>query len=81
MPQYTKEDMKKLAEMSKKGSVPDTFLPGMDYDPMIYKELLLGAACKEDIHYIYEVELTEVPLLINDGHISGILKWRLAIGK
>jgi len=81
VPKYTKEDMKKLAEMSTEGSVPNSYLPDLDYDPDEYKTLLEQYLCKDDVHYMYEVELNEVPLLINDGHISGILKWRLAIGK
>lgn len=80
-PKYTKDDMRKLAEMSEEGTVPAVFLEELGYDPKKFKELLSRHHLTKDIHYLYEVPLIEIPLLINKGEVCGYLQWRLAIGK
>lgn len=81
MVKYTKEDMKTLAEMSLPTSPPAVFLPGMDYDPDKFLELMKSYHLTKEIHYLFEVPLEDVPLLINKGEVSGYLRYRLSIAK
>lgn len=80
-PRYTASDMKKLVEMSVSGSVPAVFLPDMVYDPGKFRGLLEEYNLKKDILYLFETPLSQVPLLINKGEVSGYLQFRLSVGK
>lgn len=80
-PKYTKDDMKKLAEMSEEASVAKVFLEELNYDPKKFKELLQRHGLTKDIHVLYEIPLIEVPLLINKGEVCGYLQYRMAVGK
>jgi len=78
---YTKEDMKVLESMSEDGTFCREFMEDMNYDPQILHDHLDKHNLKKDIHYLFEVPLEEVPLLINRGEISGYLRFRLTVGK
>lgn len=80
-PTYTKEDMKLLASYSEENSITKVLLKDYDYDPGLFKKILKVNGLKSDLHYLYEVPLSEVPLFITKGHLSGILKFRLKVGK
>ena len=73
--------MKTLADMSAPGSPAAVYLPDMDYDPGRFKALLESYNLKKDVYYLYEAPLKEIPKLINKGHLSGYLKYRLEISK
>lgn len=79
--EYTSEDMKVLANMSQEGSVPSVYLPELKYDPRKFKQLLVDHHLKKDIHYLFEMPLEDIPLLINKGTVSGYLSFRLRVAK
>lgn len=81
MVEYTKEDMKILANMSKEGSVARVYLEELDYDPQKFLGLIQEYHLKKDIYYLFEMPLEEIPLLINRGEVSGYLKYRLQVAK
>jgi hypothetical protein len=80
-PEYTIEDMKVLAGMSDDESIPANFLPDMDYDPETFKKFLVDNGLVSDAHYLYELPLEDVPLLIDKGNVSGYLRFRFTVGK
>jgi hypothetical protein len=81
MIEYTKEDMQKLAEMSNQTSPPAVFLPNMNYDPKKFLNFLNEYHLSKDVHYLFELPLEDVPLLINKGEVSGYLQFRLSVAK
>ena len=81
MIEYSKEDMETLASMSVPSSPAAIFLPDMDYDPQSFLHLLTDYHLSKDIHYLYEVHLEDIPLLINKGEVSGYLQFRLRVAK
>ena len=81
MIEYTAEDMKTLAGMSHPTSPAAVFLPQMAYDPCKFMDLLTSYHLKKDIHYLFEMPLEDIPLLINRGEVSGYLKFRMQIAK
>ena len=80
-PQYTKEDMVKLAEMSEDTSPAAVYLPDMDYDPTKFKNLLISYGLKKDVHYLFEVDAEELPLLMNTSAANGYLQFRCTVSK
>jgi len=80
-PHYTKEDMKKLAEMSEEGSITATYLPELNHDPKRFRELLETYNLHTDIKYLFQLPINQVPLLINQGNAHGILQYRLKLSK
>ena len=81
MIKYTKEDMQTLQKMSAPTSPAAVYLPELNYKPKAFKELLESYGLKKDVHYLFELPLNQVGLLINQGNISGYLKFRLNVGK
>lgn len=81
MIKYTKEDMRKLAQMSADNSPAAVYLPELEYDPKKLLRLLKKYNLKKDIKHLFEIPLNQIPLLINRGEVSGYLKYRLSIGK
>lgn len=81
MIKYTKKDMKVLHEMSVEGSPARVFLEEGNYSPDKLLETMKKYGQTKDIGYLFEMPLHEVPLLINQGNISGYLKFRLKVGK
>lgn len=81
MPDYTKEDMKKLEEMSEPYSISRAFLEYLDYDPGKFKELLLKHGLKKDVYDLFERPLDDIPLIVNDKTKSGYLLFRATISK
>jgi hypothetical protein len=80
-PRYTKEDMKILAEMAPQYSVPHMYLPDLNYSPKAFKKYLEDRHQTKDVNYLFELPLNELPKLINRGELSGLLQFRLQIGK
>lgn len=78
---YTKEDMRVLQQLSVSGSIPNTYLPELGFSPESFKSLLESYGLKKDVHYLFEMPLREVGKLINQGNLSGYLRFRLQVGK
>lgn len=81
MVEYTKNDMKILAQMSREGSVAKIYLEELDYDPLEFLKILQKYNLKKDIYYLFELPIEETPLLVNRGDVSGYLQYRLRIAK
>lgn len=80
-PSYTREDMKRLAEMSEPNSIPRIILPDHDYDPEGFRKTLQEYNLSKEIYYLFEAPLKEVPLLMDKGHLIGYIQFRMEIGK
>jgi hypothetical protein len=80
-PQYTREDMMKLAEMSEENTVPKVYLEEFNYDPVKFRALLEEYNLKSDIYYLYEYPHDELGLLVNQSNVNGYLRFRLSIDK
>lgn len=78
---YTKNDMRVLFNLSVDGSIPKSFLPELNFSPKAFKQLLESYGLKKDVTYLFEMPLKNVGLLINEGNVSGYLKFRLQVGK
>lgn len=78
---YTTDDMKVLHKLSEAGSIPEAYLPELKYSPTKFKALLESYGLKRDVHYLFEMPLREVGLLINRGELSGYLRFRLQVKK
>lgn len=78
---YTADDMRVLQKLSEVGSIPEVYLPELKYSPTAFKGLLESYGLKRDVHYLFEMPLREVGLLINRGELSGYLKFRLQVKK
>jgi len=78
---YTKEDMKKLEEMSEEGTIPRAFLEDLDYDPDKFKALLQEYGLKNDVYDLYEMPLEDIPLIVNDKTKTGYLMFRATVRK
>jgi hypothetical protein len=81
MIRYSKDDMKKLHDMSVFGSPAQVYTKETNYSPSSFKRVLESYGLKKDIHYLFELPLSDVGLLINKGEVSGYLKFRLYVGK
>jgi hypothetical protein len=77
--EYTKEDLLKLRAMSPSGSVFETELEDMEYDPIKFKEFI--KRLPKHFNFLYNIPLGELPLKINDTGIQGLLMWRFSIRK
>ena len=77
--EYTKEDLIKLRTMVAPGSVLETELEDMDYDPIEFKKFL--RRLPKQYKFLYQIELGELPTKINDLTIQGLLNWRFSICK
>ena len=77
--EYTREDLIKLRTMVAPGSVLETELEDMDYDPVKFKEFV--RRLPKQYKFLYQLELGELPLKINDLSIQGLLNWRFSISK
>ena len=79
MIEYTKEDLLKLKTMVAPGSVLETELEDMAYDPTQFKEFL--KKLPKQYEFLYDIPLEELPQRINDQNTLGLLNWRFSIGK
>ena len=79
MIKYTKEDLLKLKTMVAPGSVLETELEDMEYDPVQF-EVYLKRLPKQH-KFLYDIPLEDLPQRINDQTIQGLLNWRFSIGK
>lgn len=79
MVEYTTEDMKKLAEMS--SEVLQFELEDLNYDPEAFKTFLHSRQQHTAIKYLFETPYEDIPMLINNGYISGYLEYRLTVCK
>ena len=77
--EYTKEDLIKLRTMVAPGSVLETELEDMDYDPVKFKTFV--RKLPKQYKFLYQIELGELPMKINDLSIQGLLNWRFSICK
>jgi len=80
-PKYTREDMKKLAEMSPETSVAAVFLEDFDYDPKKFKDMLEEHHLSKDVEYMFEMPFEDLPLEINNATYMGYISFRLSVGK
>jgi hypothetical protein len=76
---YTKEDLLKLKTMVAPGSVLETYLDDLEYDPEQFKEFM--KKLPKQYKFLYQIDLGDLPLMINDKTIQGLLNWRFSIGK
>jgi hypothetical protein len=81
MVRYTRSDMQTLHDMSVFGSPAQVYTEETNYSPSSFKKVLESYGLKKDIHYLFELPLSDVGLLINKGEVSGYLKFRLHVGK
>lgn len=81
MVRYTKDDMRKLRDMSVEGSPARVFTEEAGFSPSSFRSILESYGLKKDVHYLFELPLEEVGLLINKGEVSGYLKFRCEVGK
>jgi hypothetical protein len=77
--EYTREDLIKLRTMVSPGSVLETELEDMDYDPVKFKAFVMRLP--KQYKFLYQIELGELPMKINDLSIQGLLNWRFSICK
>jgi hypothetical protein len=77
--EYTKEDLLKLKTMVAPGSVLETYLDDLEYDPDKFKEFM--KKLPKQYKFLYQIDLGELPLRINDKTIQGLLNWRFSISK
>jgi len=70
-PDYTREDMQKLAEMSREGSPAHEMMEDIDYDPGRFLELLERYKQKRAIEFLYEMPLEDIGLRVNDEETMG----------
>jgi hypothetical protein len=80
-PQFDCDDMKKLAEMSREGSVTHELLEDCDFQPDRFRDLLATHNLKKDLLYLFEMPLTDLPLHINEEHLMGYIKFRVTVAK
>lgn len=80
-PQYTREDMIKLAEMSREGSPLHELLEDCDYDPGRCRGLLEQYNQKRAIEFLFEMPLEDIGLRVNDEETMGYLRYRCTIAK
>lgn len=71
VPDYTREDMMKLAEMSREGSPAHEMMEDIDYDPGRFLELLERYKQKRAIEFLYEMPLEDIGLRVNDEETMG----------
>lgn len=81
MIEYTKEDMKELAMMSPDGTFVKEFLPDLHYDPKELYDFLVKHKQHQAIKYLFEEELDNLLLVVNDPLLQGISTFRWSIGK
>ena len=77
--EYTREDIKELATMSKPGSALHTELEDMDYDPDAFKEYMKQQP--KQYRYIYQTSLDDVFMDMSNPTIQRLMTWRTSIGK
>ena len=77
---YTKEDIKKLSTMVNRGSVLETELEDMDYDPDKFKAYMKKNVPKE-YHILFETPLEDIAMMLNERNIQGLINFRFAVGK
>jgi hypothetical protein len=77
--EYTKEDLLKLKTMVAPGSVLETYLDDLEYDPKKFKEFM--KKLPKQYKFLYQIDLGDLPMMINDKTIQGLLNWRFSIGK
>jgi hypothetical protein len=78
---YTKEDMRLLHNMSKEGSIIRDQLEDLNFDPVLFKEMLESYGLKNEIHYLYELPFEELALYIHKIEGSGYIDFRFRIQK
>jgi hypothetical protein len=61
------------------GSVLETYLDDLEYDPEQFKEFM--KKLPKQYKFLYQIDLGDLPLMINDKTIQGLLNWRFSIGK
>lgn len=79
MVEYTRDDLLQLKTMVAPGSILETELEDMDYDPVKFEALM--KKLPKQYKFVYEIPLEELPTMINDRNIQGLLGWRFSIGK
>ena len=77
--EYTMEDLKKLKTMVAPGSVLEMYLDELKYDPVQFKEFM--KKLPKQYKFLYQSDLSELPMKINDSNIRGLLNWRFSISK
>jgi len=80
-PQFTRDDMIKLAEFSREGSPARVFLEDCDYDPIAFQKKLETYHQRKEVYYLFVYPLDDLPLKVYDEAIQGIVKFRFSIGK
>jgi len=81
MPHYTKDDMRRLAQISVEGSIPNAYLPEFDYDSDKFKEFLNSRGLEDDARFLFDMEFEDIVPLIDDESKIGYLKFRMEVGK
>jgi len=78
---YTKDDMRVLHEISKEGSIIRDQLEELDFDPVLFREMLFSYKLNKEIHYLFELPFEELALHIHKIDASGYIDFRFRVGK
>ena len=78
--EYTKEDMRVLKTMVNSGSVYEGVLEDSDYDPEVFKAFVQKHVPRE-YNILYETHMEDLPTLMTDRSIQGLINFRFALGK
>lgn len=76
---YTREELKKLHTMCNEGSVFESTLIDIDFDPVKFKEFI--RPLKQHFQYLYQMPLDELPLEMDNKSVTGLINFRFSIGK
>lgn len=77
--EYTEEDMHALYDISKEGSIVRDQLEELNYDPVLFREMLLSYGLNKEVYYLFELPFEELALHIHKGDASGYIDFRLRI--
>lgn len=76
---YTKDDLKKLMDNSREGTIVYEHLIQTDCDPEEFKVFM--REFPKEYTLIYHTPLKEIPTMINDPFGQGFVQWRWRLRK
>lgn len=76
---YSREDLQKLMDNSREGTIVYEHLAEIDCDPENFKEFMRDFP--KEYALIYHTPLKEIPTMINDPFGQGFVQWRWRIKK
>ena len=76
---YTRDDMKQLHTMCNSGSVFESELVDMNFDPDKFKEFI--RPLKQHFLYLYQMPLDQLPMEMDNKSVMGLINFRFSISK